>query len=571
MRYISVKDKLLNKHLTKSQNSQVDFKLYMGRGKNSIESVKDIAFELIRKKAGVTDIEVVPRRMTPVRNPDSLWDVHLDNGIVTVAKRPFVKKRDEGWKDILTIGSGIACSICFDGYWVLKNSIWRFVTEEDPWIFYVDNSNNLWARLFDFDIDFTLASDVLKVKSIRGWKSTTERSKDLGLIVVYLKTDGKLYYRNYCEQEDGQFFWENEREFDYNETVSSFNLFETNDYRIGAAITDTEGKTKVYFSKRNWAGMGIRPDYVSLRLYESLSLVPVTISDAFGFTHIKSSLIEAPSVDYAGKNNEVLFARNEADSEGNYGKIVVFGCLYKLYKPVVHLTDSEGKSLKATDVEFVGRSDDEHFPFVYKARFTNFNSFKGECTLKVQTENAIGEEYEISGKFTPVGLNPSYVPEPKVISLENTDNTLVLKFDQIVSGGAESVSAFKITSTAFKSTNTKEMTEDIHTVKSISNRDEFTVVITVNERFRRAIDITVSYKDGALSGVGGAVKPFELTVKARIESYSNDILDSESVELSMSEQTENVKVDFIGGFGRDYIRSELSEVLEFRRVEGVDP
>ena len=115
------------------------------------------------------------------------------------------------------------------------------------------------------------------------------------------------------------------------------------------------------------------------------------------------------------------------------------------------------------------------------------------------------------------------------------------------------------------------MTEDIHTVKSISNRDEFTVVITVNERFRRAIDITVSYKDGALSGVGGAVKPFELTVKARIESYSNDILDSESVELSMSEQVKNVKVDFIGGFGRDYIRSELSEVLEFRRVEGVDP
>lgn len=580
-----IKGKLQKNELTKAERSQVDFKVYIGRSKEFIQSDSDYFVELIRKKAGVSDIEVVPRRMKPLRNPDKLFDIHIDNGIITTATRNYVKRDGEEWQDQFQLGRGLVCSICFDGRWVSKRGKWMLLTEEFPWVFYTDSSKKLYAQIWNKTTErIELATGVVKVKSIRGWKSVNFKDLDLGVIALYLKTDGKLYYRNYCEQADGKILWENEQEFSYEGTVANFNLFETNDYRLGVAITNTENKTKIYFSKRNWAGMGIRGEFLNVQVSEKIEFLGLDYWNGYDRENINLDVQESILYGYCKTDNRLLQVYNQDDGNGDWGKEVVFGTwhdLYHLQGSDFKITDSRGVSAAAYEVEYLGRGDWEHrYPYLYRAKFQNINNFRGECTAEIlgnTTQNAIGQTYEaMLLKFTPTGLVPIEIPAPQLLTATNTDDQhIVLTFNRQIYGGAtESVSAFIITSTAYKTTNTQEIVEDTHDVTACAlseDKLQVTLTIDVKTRIKRAINITVKYQNGAMVGEAEPVANFETTFEATIVDYVNDMLDREHLNMSVIEIIEFMKINYKSGYERENINMSVVETVEFIDVGNVNP
>ena len=84
-------------------------------------------------------------------------------------------------------------------------------------------------------------------------------------------------YRNYCQQEDNSYVWENEKTLLFTGVAQSLNLFISNDYRMGFIIEDSVGKIHWMVTARSWSGMGIAPDYISARTGSNeIKFIPVT-------------------------------------------------------------------------------------------------------------------------------------------------------------------------------------------------------------------------------------------------------------------------------------------------------
>ena len=132
--------------------------------------------------------------------PPDYYNIWLDNGLVRTGHREYPDKLKAGWQNDFDIENGKAVSIVFDGIWELnKYKTWGKRTSELPWLFWVDNSNNLKARIWNTGTTYELATGVLKIDSLRGWvPAQAGHLDDQGVIVAYTKSDGKVYYRNYC-------------------------------------------------------------------------------------------------------------------------------------------------------------------------------------------------------------------------------------------------------------------------------------------------------------------------------------------------------------------------------------
>ena len=134
---------------------------------------------------------------------------------------------------------------------------YRLVTDEKPWISWVDLDGNLFVQLWDEEnTKIQLSSNVIKVKMIRAWKNTVIHYLDQGIVAAYIKTDGKVYYRNFCMQENYTEAWEYEKQLNgFTGVAVNVNLFITNDYRMGFTIEDTLGQIHWLVTHRNWGGM----------------------------------------------------------------------------------------------------------------------------------------------------------------------------------------------------------------------------------------------------------------------------------------------------------------------------
>src|SRR5690606_252275 len=138
-----------------------------------------------------------------------------------------------------------------------------------------------------------LSSGVTKVRMIRAWKSTTIHYLDQGIVVAYIKTDGKVYYRNYCIQEDHTEVWEYEKELtDFTGTAVDVNLFIANDYRMGFVIEDNLGQVHWLVTPRNWGGMASPAEYLAAGVSDvTFEVTPITYPDLYSDDeHIESSV-----------------------------------------------------------------------------------------------------------------------------------------------------------------------------------------------------------------------------------------------------------------------------------------
>ncbi len=279
---------------------------FLSRGNSPIIEPHYWANQVIRKESNLGDLSIAVRRQLPYGNPDRFYNVFIEDGEVKTAIRKYPSYYDKSWTEQFSLGVGSACAIAFDGYWRMYEFKWRYINYEKPFLFWVDGDNKLQTQKWDdVSTKFELTSNVVKVKAIRAWKNASYIDKDQGIVALYIKSDGKVYYRNYCQQADGDFTWEVEKELiEFTGVAVNVNLFITNDYRLGIVVEDSLGKIHWFITFQNWAGMAIPPENISVSPVEvSATLIDIEYPDVYEKENISVAPFEIGA--------ELLFARTD--------------------------------------------------------------------------------------------------------------------------------------------------------------------------------------------------------------------------------------------------------------------
>lgn len=291
----SIIDKLNSKHQTTYNNSNISMDVYVTRAKNTVDDSTYWTVETIRETSGLGEISVAPRHFRPYGPPNRIYEIHVHNGEVKTAIREYPDRLKDGWQDQFSLGTGTSVAIAFNGEWQRYRNLFRLVTEEKPYVSWVDGNGDLWVQKWDeHDTKFQLSSGVSKVRMIRAWKNTVIHYLDQGVVVAYIKTDGKVYYRNYCIQEDYTEIWEPERELtDFTGTAVNVNLFITNDYRMGFVVEDSMGQVHWLVTPRNWGGMASPAEHLATSITDiTFEVVPITYHDTYGDEHIETGITD---------------------------------------------------------------------------------------------------------------------------------------------------------------------------------------------------------------------------------------------------------------------------------------
>lgn len=413
--------KLNTNQQTPYNNSDPKMNISLARARSSIMDASYFTVETIRTKAGISDISIGLQRLVPYGSPSAIYEIHIDNGIGKTSIRRYPDKRKDGWQDQFEVGPVKAVAIAFDGRWVRNNkNRWQIVTDEKPYIFYVKNDNKLYVRLWDNEEEIHLADNVKKVKAIRGWKSQVIGTDDHGLITAYIKDNGKVYYRNLCEQEDGKIVWESEGEItQFTGTSVNLNLFVTNDYRTGIIIENSQGKIYWYITSRNWAGMAIASDKILTRPNIKVDFIETTKYRLFEDEKITAGIDIHADFLYASSFNKFIEIKNIDDGEEDYGKIIIFKVLHEIHNIDIRdfeVKDSRNISFSISNIQRLNNR-------LFQLDLLNFNNAEGEMSLNLKGiygQNEAGNKFDkFSGKFIPTNLVPIDIPIPEVEAIWN--------------------------------------------------------------------------------------------------------------------------------------------------------
>ena len=570
MRSLPNRAALENKELTRANNNQLDFTIAMGRGTIGVDTPADYRTEVIRVEGALSEIEVAPRRQYLTQSPDYLFEIHIDNGEVKTASRHFPKLTGEEWRDEFSLGQGKAVSICFDGTWRAIGGKYQFTTDEYPWLFYVDNAGDLWAQYWNMTTErVKIGENVQEVHAVRGWRDVYAKSDtDQHLIVVYRMADGTLYARELLGNGFGS-----PAQVPGIAGVSSFKLFELNDYRGGISAQTASG-TKLIISKRNWSGMGFRGE--NIELFTRFGVRFSALRNFYPYANENIDLLQSLTtrLGYTETDQQLLFAYNE-------GSRIIAGFLHVLGEMSLNgfvANDEENRVMGARQVLLLGRwTNEQHKPWVYAIDFPNLNNYAGDITLTASGQkNAEGEIYDtVSNTFTPTGLVPIAEIPPAPVSAENpSDTEIVLTFDKDIHDAGGSLNAFTVTSTAHPTTMSQDIVTDTHAVSAVRIASERTVTLTLEStsRIRRAIAVTISYANGTMYGNAEPVSAFTIDFTPVIYSYSNNgDSEYENIDLVQSLTTRFEEVDYRSPVASEYIELAASFGVRFTDASNYNP
>ncbi len=406
---------------SKSNGTAPQMRLQVSRAKTTVTDNTYFTVTEIRKKEGLGEAELIARRMSGYAAPDKIFEIHIDNGDVIVSTREYPDLKKLAFQREFSLGTGKSCTIAFDGDWELYRKKWRLITEEYPFLFWIDTNGDLFVQKWDDSgTKIKLASGTRTARAIRGWKSANILEKDQGIVVAYIKDDLKVYYRNLCRQANGTLVWENEKKvIEFTGNALNLNLFLTNDYRLGIAIQNDANKISWHITGRNWAGMAIVPE--KLRATAKCTLKPIKVNKKHAYEAEKVTV--KPTADifylYAGTDNEFELIINTDYGNGDFGRAIYF----KTKHPIRNIVPAEFKLMDADGLEFTVLSIMPTSETEYMLFTSDFNNAYGQLKITYMgdtLENPAGGKYGgFEGSFEPVNLVPVNIPIPEVVEVWN--------------------------------------------------------------------------------------------------------------------------------------------------------
>jgi hypothetical protein len=100
---------------------------------------------------------------------------------------------EQDWELVWSIGAVKDVAIEFNGEWRInpKKRFYELFTEETPYIFFTDNSNNLYVQKWnDVSTRIPLAAGASQISVCRGWQSTLDTESTR----VYYRISGMEKY-----------------------------------------------------------------------------------------------------------------------------------------------------------------------------------------------------------------------------------------------------------------------------------------------------------------------------------------------------------------------------------------
>lgn len=413
----SLLEKIKKQKQTIYEGAEPKMSIQVSRAKTTIMDSTYWTVEIIREKEGLGDSAVSAKRLKPYGGPNRLYNIYVDNGTVRTALREYPDYQKEKWKNQFSLGSGTSVAIAFDAHWERYKGKWRPVTDGDPFLFWVDNDKKLWVQHWEDEANrFLLSENVKIVKAMRGWKNVNFAYLDEGIIACYIKTDNKVYYRNYCMQVNKPIVWEAERQITQFTNAANLEIFRTNDYRTGILCQNEQGQISWVIAERDWAGMAVPDEHITAA--PSVEIIFREVQYSKGYE--EESITVAPSVEilylFASTDNELISLINVEDENENWGKLIEFEIKNEAKTlPNVVLTNVDmGQNIPVWKVEYL--EGNKYLIYISEDLESGINNITGDIKADITgLYNEAGYEYiALSETFTPINLVPENIPLPEV-------------------------------------------------------------------------------------------------------------------------------------------------------------
>jgi len=250
----------------------------------------------------VYDISI--RQLKADNGPNEIWAVGIESDILYVQYRPYKETNTNvGWTSVGSLGVSRGAAIEFDGNWVLRTNADQYTieTDEEPYIFNIDDNNNLYAYYGINDTEpVLLDTNVSMVKACKGYSSIVYPDQDQGLIVAYIKNNIAYYRRYYYNSVVGKKLWEDAQAFSGN--WDAIDVHRLNDYRASFTLSNAAENLWKY-TDRTYVGQATYPEKDSVEGIYNEEGMFVSLVGYYSLDQLDNS-IEIESIGYNLQTND---------------------------------------------------------------------------------------------------------------------------------------------------------------------------------------------------------------------------------------------------------------------------
>lgn len=394
----------------------------------------------------ITDVSIAVCHPRARRSNTEIYIGYISNCQARIVHAKHKTKMSaHEWFDTGFVVDATAISVAFDGTMPRSyGSEVEFVTEEVPWIFWVDSSTLYGKKLgLGISVDaFVLAeTNCTDVSAIRAmWSSAG--GFDFGLVVFFI-VNGKIFYRQLIDDE-----WMDAEAVTYGPedvTWKEVAAFRTWDYRIGIQAKTTTGA--IYELYTQFMGIGKQnTEHIDTKVDANTDLIKVKKYNLASKDNVSISSIES-GTPYGGLYStlppNIISAYNIEDENGDWGKkIVIVSDVHLRADEIASnfasfaITDSLGRTFSANSAELSIEDG-----LTITLTFEDFNAANGECIISYTPGTAITmadtkmKYTELA--FTPINLVAPEIPVPEVVDIWNLDsegNNLAIQFTEAIIG-----------------------------------------------------------------------------------------------------------------------------------------
>ena len=232
-------------------------------------------------------------------SPEEIWLIGIDGGEAFIRKRSYSDQNTNvGFEPVSSLGKALDAAIEFDGSWVLRTGAEKFTIETDdqPWIFWISDeiTRTLYAQKGDDETTrFVAAEGVKSVHACKGYSSEMYPEQDQGLVLLYVKTDGSVFYRQYTlNTETKTKIWSNETEIGKGTEWLEANVHRLNDYRLSFELTSAS-ENHWMITERTYVGQSVYPENADFNNNNKIGISMFRNGDAIDFTG-KAVLFDDP-------------------------------------------------------------------------------------------------------------------------------------------------------------------------------------------------------------------------------------------------------------------------------------
>lgn len=415
----TLKQRLLLHQQTAYNNADPRAVVNISRTQLPLTGSKFLERQLIGTYNGLTRSAVAARHTNKGKDCDRIYVAYAANDTVKVVYADTQTALDgHVWVDtgFTAVGSDVA--IAFDGTMPkTRHDKYEFITEQLPWVFWLDNGALYGQRLDAAEPTLLAAENVTALSAVRGvWAEVSYF--DMGLLVFYI-TSGMIYMRSY---KDGA--WENAAPIGFGpaETWTQIAASRTWDYRIVLQTVSGGGKLYEIVSQTNGIATRASEHILLSGIAASGELTEVFYTDSYADEHINIADITATGALIWGVSSMPVTVANIDNGSGDWGKFITVTFNYPVSAvsgnaTAFMLTDSYGGTYTGTTID---ASQDGLSVTVGFIDFNNADNIS--CTLSytqgtIMSPVAVMDAWEFS--FTPTNLVPLNIPAPEVTEVWN--------------------------------------------------------------------------------------------------------------------------------------------------------